>query len=147
MPAVAQATISAQPGMAVKDASGAAVGSVVKVESGIVTVRTDKHDVPLPVSSFTLDGHTLLMGMSQVQLNAAWEKSVADAEASLTVGSTVKGAAGTEVGTIEAIDAETVTIKLSNGKKVQLPRTGIAGGADGARIGFTAEQLEAQIAG
>ena len=135
------------PGMAVKDASGGSVGSVVKVEGDVITVKTDKHEVPLPAKSFTVDGHTLLLGMTQAQLNSEWEKTLASAEASLAVGAPVLGAQGTPVGTIDAIDAETVTIALANGKKVRLPRNGIVGNSGGARIGFTAEQLEAQIAG
>ena len=134
-------------GMAVKDASGGSVGSVVKVEDGVITVKTDKHEVPLPTQSFTVDGHSLLLGMTQAQLNAEWEKTLASAEASLAVGAPVLGAQGTSIGTIEAIDAETVTIALASGKKVRLPRTGIVGNSGGARIGFTAEQLEAQLAG
>lgn len=134
-------------GMAVKDASGGSVGSVVKVEDGVITVKTDKHEVPLPSKSFTVDGHTLLLGMTQAQLNSEWEKTLALAEASLAVGAPVLGAQGTSVGTIDAIDAETVTIALASGKKVRLPRNGIVGNAGGARIGFTAEQLEAQLAG
>ena len=135
------------PGMAVKDASGGSVGSVVKVEGDILTVKTDKHEVPLPSKSFTVDGHTLLLGMTQAQLNSEWEKTLASAEASLAVGAPVLGAQGTSVGTIDAIDAETVTITLASGKKVRLPRAGIVGDSAGARIGFTAEQLEAQLAG
>ena len=144
---LAQAAPTYHPGMSVKDASGGAVGSVVKVEDGVITVKTDKHEVPLPSQSFTVDGHTLLLGMTQAQLNAEWEKTLAAAEASLAVGAPVLGAQGGSVGTIEAIDSETVTIALASGKKVQLPRTGIVGNSGGARIGFTAEQLEAQLAG
>ena len=144
--AIAQAP-TYQTGMSVKDASGGAVGSIVKVEDGVLTVKTDKHEIPLPAKSFAVDGQTLLLGMTQAQLNAEWEKTLASAEASLVVGAPVNGAQGASVGTIEAIDAETVTIVLASGKKVRLPRSGIVGAPDGARIGFTAEQLEAQLAG
>ena len=61
----------------------------------------------------------------------AIEKDKAAAEASLAVGAPVKDSAGASVGTIEAIDAEFVTIKLASGKSVRLPRNGIAGSANG----------------
>lgn len=134
------------PGMQVKDASGGMVGSVTKVDSTLVTVKTDKYEIPLPVASFTPDGQVLLLGMSQAQLNAEWEKIQAASAASLVVGATVKGSQGTPVGTIEAIDDESVTLALTSGKKVQLPRAGIAGSPSGAVIGFSAEELEAKVA-
>jgi preprotein translocase subunit YajC len=135
------------PGMQVKDASGGMVGSVIKSDATMVTVKTDKYEIPLPVASFTPDGQVLLLGMSQAQLNAEWEKIQAASAASLVVGAPVKGSKGTQVGTIEAIDDQSVTIALSSGKKVQLPRNGIAGSPSGAVIGFSAEELEAKLAG
>lgn len=143
--AVAQGVAAPSPGMVIEDASGGAVGTVATVDSINVTVRTDKYDIPIPTQSFTASGKKLIVGLTRDQLNAAWEKGLADAAAALVVGAPVKGSAGTEVGTIDAIDAETVTIKLPGGQKVQLPRSGIAGAAGGAVIGVSAEQLEAQI--
>ncbi len=82
--------------------------------------------------------------MSQAELNAAIEKENAAAEASLAVGAPVKDSAGASAGTIEAIDAEFVTLKLASGKSIRIPRTGIAGSANGAVIGLAAADLEAQ---
>ena len=143
--AIAQGAATAKTGMVVEDASGGAVGTVAKVDSTNVTVRTDKYDIPIPVQSFTANGAKLLVGMTRTQLNAAWEQGIAAAQAALVVGAPVKGSAGTQVGTIDAIDTETVTIKLASGQKVQIPRSGIAGSPDGAVIGVSAEQLEAQV--
>lgn len=144
--ASAQATtVSASPGMIVQDAKGGAVGSVIKVEQSSVVVKTDKYDVPVPIQSFARDGNSLLLGMTREQLNGAYEQSLAAANAALVVGGSVKGSGGAEVGTIDAIDGETVTIKLADGKKIQIPRSGIAGSADGAVIGMSAEELEAQL--
>lgn len=141
------AAASPRPGMTVTDASGAAVGSVTKVDQSMVTVNTGKHEIPVPLASFTPDGGKLLLGMSQDALNAAYEESLAQVEASLAVGSPVNGSEGSPVGTIEALDSETVTIKLSGGQKVQIPRSGIAGSPSGAIIGMSAQQLEAQVRG
>jgi hypothetical protein len=101
----------------------------------------------LPRTSFTPDNGKLLFGMTQAALNAAFEKSRAEAEAQLVAGAVVKGSAGTRVGTIDTIDAEFATIKLDSGKLVRIPRSGVAGSPDGAVIGMTAAQLEAQVGG
>jgi len=131
-------------GMQVVDPKGAAVGTVSGVMGDDVVIKTDRHEVRLPKSSFTLDQGKLLFGMTQAELNAAGDKSVADAAAALVAGATVKGSDGESVGTIDSIDAEFATIKLTSGKQVRVPRTGLGASAEGAVIGMTAAQLEAQ---
>ena len=49
-------------GMTVKDTSGGVVGTVTKVEPGFVVVKTDKHEVRLPATSFTPHEGALLFG-------------------------------------------------------------------------------------
>lgn len=139
------ALAAARPGMAVKDSSGASVGTVVAVSDNGYTIRTDKHDILVPSQSFTEAEGNLLIAMSQGQLNAAFEQAQAAASAALVVGASVKGAGGTPVGKISKIDEESVIIVLDDGAEIALPRSGIAGGADGAVIGLTLEQLRAQI--
>ena len=132
-------------GLQVVDTSGGAVGTVTAIKGDLLTVKTDKYDVALPRNSFTLNEGKLLFGMTQSALNAATEKSMAEANAALVAGAIVKGAGGTRVGTLESIDAEVATIKLDSGKLVRIPRAGIVGSRDGAVIGLTAEQLAAQL--
>jgi hypothetical protein len=143
-PALAQAGGGFAVGAQVTDAQGAPVGSVTAINGNVVTVKTDKLEANLDKSSFTAHEGKLLIGMTQAELNAAIEKDKAAADASLVVGAAVKDSAGAAAGTIEAIDAEFVTLKLPSGNSVRLPRTGIAGSASGAVIGLTAAQLEAQ---
>jgi preprotein translocase subunit YajC len=85
-----------------------------------------------------------LFGMTQAQLNAETEKSLAAAAASIAAGATVKGSAGAVVGTIDTLDADSVTIKLQSGSLIRVPRSGVAAGGDGVVVGLTAEELEAQ---
>lgn len=129
-------------GTEVLDGSGNPVGTVTAVNGDVVTVKTDKLDANLGKGSFANQDGKLYIGMSQAELNAAIEQDKAAAEASLAVGAEVKDSAGASVGTIEAIDAEFVTLKLASGKSVRLPRNGIAGSANGAVIGLTAADLE-----
>ena len=140
-PAVAQAdafTVGAE----VLDSSGNPVGTVTAVQGDVVTVKTDKLDANLGKGSFANQDGKLYIGMTQAELNATVEKDKAAAEASLAVGAAVKDSAGADAGTIEAIDAEFVTLKLASGKSVRIPRSGIAGSANGAVIGLTAADLE-----
>jgi len=142
-PAFAQAggfTVGAQ----VLDSSGNPVGTISAINGDVVTVKTDKVEAPLGKASFAQQDGKLYIGNTQAELNALVEQANAAAAASLAVGAPVKDSAGATAGTIEAIDAEFVTLKLASGKSVRLPRNGIAGSAQGAVIGLTVADLEAQ---
>jgi len=143
-PALGQATGGFAVGTQVTDANGGPVGTVTAVNGDIVTIKTDKFETNLSKSSFAQGDGKLLVGMTQVELNAAIEQDKAAADASLAVGAPVKDGAGAPAGTIEAIDAEFVTLKLASGKSVRLPRNAIVGSANGAVIGVTAAELDAQ---
>jgi preprotein translocase subunit YajC len=141
-PAFAQAGSGFTVGAQVLDGSGNPVGTITAVNGDVVTVKTDKVDANLGTASFAQQDGKIYIGMTQAELNAAVEKDHAAAEASLAVGAEVKDSAGASAGTIEAIDAEFVTIKLASGKSVRIPRTGIAGSANGAVIGLLVADLE-----
>lgn len=145
-PAFAQTggfTVGAQ----VLDPSGNPVGTITVVNGDVVTVKTDKVEANLNKGSFAQQDGKLYIGNTQAELNALIEKEKAAAEASLAVGAPVKGTGGAEIGSIEAIDAEFVTLKLTSGKSVRIPRSGIAGSAQGAVVGLTVADLEAQTSG
>lgn len=147
-PALAQAASAITVGMPVTDASGGAVGTVAEIKGDNLIIKTDKHEVMLPRTSFSVDQGKLLFGMTQAQLNAEIEKSLAAANASIIAGATVTGVGGTPVGKIDAVDADTVTLALDSGKKVRVPKEGVRGNPDGTvTIGFTADQLNALVAG
>jgi hypothetical protein len=147
VPAFAQASTAVTVGMPIVSTDGAPVGKVTGIQGANLMVKTDKHEVLLPRSSFTAAGGKLLFGMTQAQLNAEVDKSLAAAQAAVVAGATVKGAAGTPVGTLDAADADYVTITLTSGKKIRTKRDAVRGNADGTvTIGYTAEQLEALVA-
>ena len=130
-------------GMAVKDTSGGDVGTVTKVETGFLTVKTDKHEVRLPAASFTPHQGALVFAMTRDQLNAEIEKSLAAAATKIVAGAAVSDAAGGAVGTITAVDPQWVTVKLVSGTELRLPRSAVAPGPNGGVVGNTAAQLEA----
>ena len=141
-PAAAQhAGIAA--GATVKDTSGGTVGTVARIDGDHYIVKTDRHEARLPASSFTPVDGSLLFGMTQAQLNAAVEQTKAQANAKIAPGAAVSGAAGAKLGTIESVDADFVTLKLSSGALVRLPRSAVGAGADGVVIGLTQAELQA----
>lgn len=144
--ASADAGISA--GMTVKHPeSGTDVGTVARVEGGNVIVRTDRYEVPYPAESFTVHEGALLFGFTRDQVNAAYAQALAEANAKLVPGAAVTGAGGNAVGTIEAIDAQYVTLKLTSGNSVRLDRKAVGAGAGGVVTSLSAAELEAAAGG
>ena len=142
-PAFAQGTAAIAAGAQVRDTSGGEVGTITKVEGEFVILKTDKHEVRLPVSSFTPSQGHFLMAMTRDQLNSEVDKAMAAANAKLVAGATLTGSQGGNVGTIESIDNQFVTVKLASGKAVRLPRASVAAGPNGGVIAMTVAQLEA----
>ncbi len=134
------------PGARVSDTQGGEVGTVTRVDGQFVVLRTDKHEVRLPIASFTPAEGGLLIALTRAQLNAEVEKTLAEAAAKLAPGAAVTGSQGSPVGTIQAIEGEFVTLKLTSGTLVRLPRSGIAPAPGGAVIGMTAAELDAAAA-
>ena len=129
-------------GMQVVDTAGGRVGTVTAIQGANLTVKTDKHEVALPKASFTPSNGKLMFAMTQAQLDAQIEASLAAANAAVAAGSAVKGISGAPVGTIEAVADGKVTIALESGRKLVLPQVGVRGNADGtATIGYTTEQI------
>ena len=144
-PAIAQAITV---GMQVTDTTGAPVGTVTGIQGDNVLVKTDKYTAALAKTSFTPSKGKLLYAISQAQLDAEIEKSLAAADASVKAGASVKGSGGSVVGTIEAADAEMVTIDVGGdaNKKLKLPRSGVRGNPDGTvTIGLSAEEVQAEL--
>ena len=137
----AQSGINA--GASIVDTKGGEVGTVTRVDGQFVVLRTDKHEARLPVASFTPHEGKLIMAMTRAELNAEIEKSMASAAAKLVEGASVTGSQGSLVGTIEKLEDDFVTLKLTSGTLVRLPRSGIGAGANGVVIGMTAEELQA----
>ena len=142
-PAVAQSV-----GMQIVDTAGAPVGTVTAIQGENLQVKTDKHEVLVPKASFTLNGGKLLFGMTQAQLDAQVEAAAAASAKAVVAGATVKGTGGADVGKIESVENDAVTITLTSGKRIQLPAKAVRGNADGTvTIGYSSEQLEALVSG
>lgn len=145
LPAPLAPAFAQTAGMQVVDTSGGGVGTVVRVEGDNIVLKTDRHEVALPKASFTAHEGKLLFGMTRAELNAATDRSLAEAAAAIVAGATVKGTGGAVIGTIDVVDGDFVTIRLQSGSLVRYPRSGLAADAGVVVIGLTAEQLEAQL--
>jgi hypothetical protein len=141
--AAASATVTA--GAVVKDPAGGDVGTITAVDGEFAVLKTDKHEVRLPVSSFAQGEGAFVMGMTRAELNAEVEKL--SGAAVLAVGATVRDANDGVVGTIEEFDAELATVKLPSTKLVKLPVSAFGRGPNGPVIGSTAAELEAAAGG
>lgn len=114
---------------------------VTGIKGTNLILKTDKHEVQVPLSSFTASQGKLLYAMTAAQLDAETEKAMAAASASVAVGAQLYGSDGTLAGEIEALDDNLVTVKLTNGSSVRIPHAGVAGSANGAIVGVTTAQL------
>lgn len=139
-----QAQISA--GAQVSGPQGAPVGTIASVDGDFAVVKTDKHEVRLPKTAFAAGPNGLVIGLSREALNASVEQSLGKLDDVLKAGAAVSGAQGAAVGTVQAVEGDLVTVKLTSGKSVRLPKSGFAPGPNGLVIGLTAQQLE-QAAG
>jgi preprotein translocase subunit YajC len=151
--APAQALAAAPPplpttlevGMPVVDAQGGAVGTITAIAADTVTVKTARHEAQLPKTSLALSEGKALFGMTQADLDASVERTLA-ARADPKVGAGVKGRDGASVGTIDAVATDNVTIRLADGLRISIPRSGMTVDADGGgTIGLTAAELAAQV--
>ncbi|MCJ8190072.1 hypothetical protein [Sphingomicrobium aestuariivivum] len=140
-PAVAAQPAGVTTGMQVVELDGTLVGTVVAADDQLITIRTDKHDVPVPAASFTPNEGKLLFGMSAAELNAAVDANLAAAEASVAVGKSVKDVAGVEFATIEEITAEYIQLGLEGDKVIRIPVNGLQKDANGAIALYNAADL------
>jgi preprotein translocase subunit YajC len=144
-PAAAQAGFSA--GVKVADTKGGPVGTIASVDGDYVVLKTDRHEVRLPKSSFTAHQGGFIMAMTRDELNAEVDRALAGANAKITAGASVTGSEGAVVGTIESVDDQLVTLKLQSGTLVRLPRTALAPAPSGAAVAMTTAELEAAATG
>jgi preprotein translocase subunit YajC len=143
VPAAAQPGPNFVAGAKVSDTQGREVGTIASVEDDFVILKTDKHQVRLPKTSFTASDGGFIMAMTRAQVNATVEQALAQADSMLVAGAVVRGKAGGTVGSIEAIDDQFATVKLTSGKLVRLPRSAVAAGTNAALIDMTVAELEA----
>jgi preprotein translocase subunit YajC len=141
-PALAQGLAAGAP---IVDTQGRPVGTVTAVSGDAATVRTDRHEVRLPLASIRVEKTGGVVGMTQAELNADVERAMAQMASALAPGATVFDPAGGVAGTIVAVADDLVTLKLPGEQEVRLPKSAFSQGRRGLLIGTTAAQLAAQV--
>lgn len=136
---------SLAPGAAIVDPQGQPVGTVTAVRGDAVTIRTDRHEVRLPLASIRVEKTGGVVGMTQAELNADVEQAMAQLAAAFTAGATVYDPAGQIVGTVGDSEQNLVTLRLASAREVRLPREAFSLGRRGLVVGLTAAQIEAQL--
>jgi hypothetical protein len=139
-PALAQPALHV--GATVTDAQGGTVGTITSIDGPTLILHTDRHDVRLPVTSFTPTASTILFGMTQAQLNAEVEAAQARAAQAVQVGAVLHDNTGAAVGPITVLDAETATIQIGT-NVVRVPRAAIQVNNGSLTINTTLAQLRA----
>jgi hypothetical protein len=139
-PALAQPALHA--GATVTDPQGGTVGTITTIDGATLMLHTDRHDVRLPVTSFTATPTTVLFGMTQAQLDAAVEQAEAAAAQAVHVGAVLHDNAGAVVGPITALDADTATVQIG-ANLVRVPRPALQPGNGGLVINTTLAALQA----
>jgi hypothetical protein len=139
-PALGQSTLHV--GATVTDPQGGTVGTITAIDGATLTLHTDRHDVRLPVTSFTATANTVLFGMTQAALDAAVEQAEAATAQAFQVGTLLHDNTGAVVGPITALDAETATVSIG-ANVLRVPRAALAAGQGGLAINATLAQLRA----
>jgi hypothetical protein len=146
LPVSAQvAATQVSPGMQVYDMQNDHVGVVSKLAGGKVYVQTDRYVIPLEATSVTAGKGKALISLDRTHLNSFYETDILPAQHSLEVGKPVKGTNGAVLGTIKEINDAKVVLALPSGQLIELPRNGVAGSAEGATAGITADDLAKQL--
>lgn len=131
-------------GATVKDTKGGVVGRVVEVAGGDVVVDTGKHKVTIPEASFGTTPAGPLLAMTKAELDAAYDKAIADQQqklaAAIQPGATVRGTEGGVIGTIAKLDGAFVMVKGDAGQ-ARIPADGLSLQADGLHFGMSAAQF------
>ncbi|MBX3561980.1 MAG: hypothetical protein KF780_09240 [Sphingomonas sp.] len=143
------AAVSAQTlsvGTPVTDPDGGPVGTITAIEGDAVLLRTDRHEVRLPASSFAVTEEAALIGLTRDQLNTQVDQMLAQAQQAFVVGATLHDREGAVIGQVEALDDETLTVQIS-GQQVRLPRAAVAAAPNGLIVGATLAELQSQLTG
>jgi hypothetical protein len=139
-PALAQSGLHV--GATVTDAQGGTVGTITAIDGQTVTLHTDRHDVRLAANSFSVNGNTILFGMTQAQVDAAVEQTQAAAAQAVQVGAVLHDNMGAVVGPITVLDAQTATVQIG-ANVVRVPRAGLQANNGSLMINATLAQLRA----
>lgn len=157
MPATAHAQTAAAPaaqaaaqpaaGATVYDAQGNEVGKIESVANGAAVVFTGTNRAAIPLTSFGTSPKGPTLGLTKAQLDAAAQNSAAtQVRSRLTPGAEVRGQGGAVLGTVKAVEGETVVVSATSGNaEARVPLSGFGVNETGVFIGMSQAQFDAAI--
>jgi preprotein translocase subunit YajC len=140
-------TAQIQAGAKVSDTEGGEVGTITSIDGDFVILRTDRHEVRLPATSFAVGDNGFVMAMTRAQVNEAVERELANQGPVAATGATVHDTSDATVGIITETDDQHATLRLRSDRLVRLPLTAFARGPNGPVIAMSATELEAAAGG
>ncbi|MBB4859813.1 hypothetical protein HNO88_003145 [Novosphingobium chloroacetimidivorans] len=136
-PAAAAPAAASTPtvGAKVFDTQGGEVGTIEKLEGTNAVVYTGTKRATLPVSAIAKSDKGLVISMTQAQLNAAVAaaetKTAGALDTALVADAKIKSKDGQQVGTVQKVEGDNVTVALTDGNPVTITKQYLSVGADG----------------
>jgi hypothetical protein len=78
-------------GAKVTDTAAGEVGTILRDDGAFAILKTDKHEVRLPKTSFTAHNGGFVIAMTRDQVNAAVEEALTEANKKIVAGASVLG--------------------------------------------------------
>lgn len=146
---LAAATDGVAVGATVFGPQGNEVGTIEQVDAQTVIVDTGKHKVPLGHEAFGASDKGPTITVTKAQLDEIVDQQIAEAaakrDAALVAGAAVVSVKNMPLGTVDAVDGDTV-ILARNDKKVALKREHFGTSDKGLMAYFTVEQIDQTLA-
>ena len=137
-------------GATVYGPNGAEVGKIEKLADGNVVIFTGTNRATLPATSIGRNDKGLLIGMTKEQLDSAVAAASAKADAAMTAAlvpdAQITSTDGVVVGTVQKVEGENVTVDLSSGSTIALPKNQLhATASGGLGLFVTAAEFTAAV--
>lgn len=117
---------------------GAEVGTIEDTPDGNVVIFTGTNRATLPATSLGRNEKGLVIAMTKAQLDSAVQAASAKAnaaiDAALVAGAKVSGSDGVEVGAVQKVEGDNVTLDLPAGTAIVLPKNQFQASATGLTL-------------
>ena len=123
-------------------------GTIETISGANAVLSTGANKITIPLDRLGKGPNGPTIGLTRAQLDALAGQASAQASAQLQEqlkpGAEVHGTSGAVVGSVKALDADTVTLS-AQGKDVRVPKAAISAAETGLVINMTAEQFQAAV--
>lgn len=136
-------------GATVYGSDGAEVGKIEETPNGNVVIFTGTNRATLPASSLGRNEKGLTIAMTKEQLDAAVSAATAKADeaiaAALVAGAKVSGSDGVEIGAVQKVEGDNVTLDLPSGSAIVLPKNQFQAKPAGLSLFMSSTEFQAAV--